>query len=99
MVDGSHKTTALTLNHKKIHTMVLEKDEDMEEVKALIKTGEVFGIYKLSTIKEELKEKAKHFETAKFFESVEEFNGNFRAKLFLKLKFEDLVSEKLLKKK
>ena len=37
--------------------------------------------------------------TYKFFESVEEFNGNFRAKLFLKLKFEDLVSEKLLKKK
>lgn len=72
MLDGSHKTTALTLNHKKIHTMVLEKDDDMEEVRELIKTGEIFGIYKLETIKEELKDKAEHFKTAKIFESVED---------------------------
>jgi hypothetical protein len=71
MVDGSHKTTAMTLTHKKIHAIILEKDEDMDEVKALIKAGEIFGIYKLGTIKEELKEKAEHFKTAKLFESVE----------------------------
>ena len=41
MVDGSHKTTALTLTHKKIHAMILKKDEDMNEVRALIKTGEI----------------------------------------------------------
>ena len=72
MVDGSHKTTALTLTHKKIHAMILKKDEDMNEVRALIKTGEIFGIYKLGTIKEELKSLAEHFKTAKLFESVED---------------------------
>lgn len=72
MVDGSHKTTALTLTHKPIHAMTLKNNEDIQEVKDLIEAGEIFGIYKIKTIKEELKEKAKHFENAKFFESVED---------------------------
>jgi len=72
MVDGSHKTTALTLTHKKIHTMILKTDKDISEVQDLIEIGEIFGIYKIKTIKEELKEKAKHFKNAKFFETVED---------------------------
>lgn len=72
MVDGSHKTTALTLTHKKIHVMILETDSDIKEVKDLIKTGEIFGIYKISRIKEQLGILAKHFKNAKFFESVED---------------------------
>lgn len=72
MVDGSHKTTALTLAHKKIHVMILETDSDVEEVKDLIRAGEIFGINKISRIKEELSVLAKHFKNAKFFESVED---------------------------
>lgn len=72
MVDGSHKTSALTLTHRNIRAMILETDEDIKEVKSLIKTGEIFGIYKISTIKGELKDKAEHFRNAKYFESVED---------------------------
>lgn len=72
MLDGSHKTTALTLTHKKIHVVILEDDKDIKEVRELIKTGEIFGINKLSTIKEELGILVKHFKNAKFFESVED---------------------------
>ena len=72
MIDGSHKTTALTLTHKKIHATILKTEEYIKEVKELIKAGEIFGIYKISTIKGELKDKANHFKTAKLFESVEQ---------------------------
>ncbi|MBU3912791.1 MAG: hypothetical protein KKE50_01725 [Nanoarchaeota archaeon] len=72
MVDGSHKTTALTLTHKKIHAIILETDKDIKEVKELMKTGEIFGINKINPIKKELKLLAKHFKDAKFFESVED---------------------------
>lgn len=72
MVDGSHKTTALTLTHKPIHAMILKTDVDIKEVKELIKTGEIFGIYKIENIKKQLKEIAKHLKPAKFFETVED---------------------------
>ncbi len=72
MVDGSHKTTALTLTHKPIHVMILKTDEDISEVQDLIEAGEIFGIYRIKLIKEELKGKARHFKNAKFFETVED---------------------------
>jgi hypothetical protein len=72
MLDGSHKTTALTLTHKKIHSMILKSDKDINEVQELINIGEIFGIYSLKPIKESLSEMANHFKDAKFFESVED---------------------------
>jgi|APSaa5957512576_1039674.scaffolds.fasta_scaffold01835_3 hypothetical protein len=72
MVDGSHKTTALTLTGKKIHAMILKTDKDILEVKDLIKVGEIFGIYKIKSTREELKEKAKHYKNTKFFETVKD---------------------------
>jgi len=72
LLDGSHKTTALTLTHKPIHVMVLRIDEDIGEVKGLIEAGEMFGINKITTIKGELKVMAKHLKPAKFFETVED---------------------------
>ncbi len=72
MGDGSHKTTALTLTHKSINAMILKTDEDIKEVRDLIEAGEVFSLAIKETIKEELKEKAKHLKDAKFFESVED---------------------------
>jgi len=71
MGDGSHKTTALVLAHKPIHVMILKTDEDIKEVRDLIGAGEVFSMTTKETIKEELKNKAKHLKDAKFFESVE----------------------------
>ena len=52
--------------------MILKTDEDISEVKDLIKEGEIFGIYKITTIKGELKAMAKHLKPAKFFETVED---------------------------
>ena len=68
LVDGNHKTTALTLAHKKIHAMILTTNKDIKEVQALIKKGEIFGIYKIESIEKELGNMAKHFSTAKLFE-------------------------------
>jgi len=72
MVDGSHKTTALTLTHKPIRVMILKTDEDIKEVKDLIEAGEIFGIYKIKKINQELKAMAKHLKPAKFFETIED---------------------------
>jgi hypothetical protein len=72
LIDGTHKTTALTLTHKPIHAMVLETDDDIKEVKYKIETGEIFGIYEIENIKKELKKMAEHFKDAGFFESVED---------------------------
>lgn len=72
MGDGSHKTTALTLAHKKIHAMILKSDEDIKEVQSLIEAGEVFSMVTKETIKEELKDKARHLKDAPFFETVED---------------------------
>ena len=71
MVDGSHKTTALTLTHKPIHAMILKTDKDIEEVRELIGVGDVFSLEAKETINQELKAMAKHLKPAKFFETVE----------------------------
>lgn len=72
MVDGSHKTTVLTLTGKKIRAMILKTDKDISEVQDLISVGEIFGIYKLESISGEMEDKAKHFRNAEFFETVED---------------------------
>ncbi len=70
MCDGSHKTTALTLTHNKIHTVILKTDADVVELMDLAKTGEIFNFITDGTIKGELQDLAKHFKDAKFFETV-----------------------------
>jgi len=72
MCDGSHKTTALALTHNKIHVVILETDADIKEIKELVKTGEIFSLVIEDTIEEILNDMAKHFQNAKFFETVEE---------------------------
>lgn len=72
MCDGSHKTTALTLTHKKIKVVLLETNEDIEEIKDLIKTGEFFSVSTKDTIKETLDAMAKHLSKAKFFETIKD---------------------------
>ncbi len=72
MVDGSHKTTALTLAHKPIHAMLLKTNKDIKEFKDLVELGEVFSMMGKETIRKELDDLARHFKDAEFFETVEE---------------------------
>jgi hypothetical protein len=72
MVDGSHKTTALTLTHKPIHVVVLSTDNDIQEVKELVGLGDVFSLEAKDTIEQELIAMANHLKPAKFFETVED---------------------------
>lgn len=71
MIDGSHKTTALTLTGNDINCMIIEKDEDIFEIRQLIEAGEVFSLSSEDTIKDILNEMENHFKTAKFLETVE----------------------------
>ena len=72
MMDGSHKTTALTLTRNKIHCMLVEKDEDIKEIRDLVEVGEIFSLNTGNSVKKVLWEKADHLKDAEFFESVED---------------------------
>lgn len=72
MCDGSHKTTALTLTHNKIHAVILKTDKDIREVQELVKTGDAFSMMIESTVKKELQDQADHLKKAKFFETIED---------------------------
>ena len=72
MCDGSHKTTALTLAHKPIHSMIIKTNEDIKEIHGLIETGEVFSLSTGDTIEKILNEKADHLKDADFFETIQD---------------------------
>lgn len=72
MLDGSHKTTALCLTHKKINSVIFEKDSDIKEFFDLVNTGEVLSLSTKETIKDSLLEMANHLRNADFFETVED---------------------------
>jgi hypothetical protein len=73
LLDGSHKTTAATLSRKMIPVVVIEQDEDFQEAKKLIKTGEFFGWYSVEdSIKNALDDLAKHHKGAERFLTVED---------------------------
>jgi hypothetical protein len=72
MCDGSHKTTSLTLTHHKIHSAILETDNDVKEFHNLVEVGEILSFASENTIDKILFEKANHLKTAKFFETVED---------------------------
>lgn len=72
LLDGSHKTTAASLAHKKVKVMIFEKDQDIKEAKELIKTGELFSLMVGDNIKREVKELKNHFAKKKGFQTIEE---------------------------
>lgn len=41
MLDGTHRTTALTLAHRQIPIIIYKKDEDILEAKKMISTGQI----------------------------------------------------------
>jgi hypothetical protein len=73
LIDGSHKTTAAALTHRKLPVIIFEKDEDFKGVKKMLDSGEILGWYKPKpTIKGSLDELANHhFGTNKFMTAGE----------------------------
>lgn len=72
LLDGSHKTTALNLAHKKISAIVFESDKDIQEARKLVGRGELISLTTEKDIKREIKELKKHFNKNKRFETVKE---------------------------
>lgn len=54
LLDGNHKTTAATLNHKKIPVILIEKDSDFAEIQKLKDEGKIVGWYKIGNSVEEV---------------------------------------------
>jgi len=73
MIDGSHRTTALTLADCKITTIIYEKDEDIIEAKKLVATGRIIKNGTLDhTLKENCEILNKHFNEKPYFMTVEQ---------------------------
>lgn len=86
MLDGSHRTTALTLANSKIEVIIYNSDEDIKEAKKLILTGQVLisGTLRYN-LAENCKILNKHFNKKPYFMTV-------------KQKTEKMINEKLLPK-
>lgn len=73
MLDGSHRTTALTLARCKITATIYEKDEDIGEAKKLVATGQILENGTLDhTLKENCEILNKHFSEKPYFMTVEQ---------------------------
>ncbi|MBU1167524.1 hypothetical protein KKC60_03920 [Patescibacteria group bacterium] len=71
LMDGSHKTTALTLTHNLIPAIVIKTNQDVKKFHKMEETGEIFSFAGPFTMKEIFKDKAEHFFEADFFQTVE----------------------------
>jgi hypothetical protein len=73
MLDGSHRTTALTLSKRKIRVIVYENDGDILEAKSLVRTGQILNNDTLNhTLKENCSILYRHFEEKPYFMTVEQ---------------------------
>ena len=79
MLDGSHRTTALTLAGCKISAIVYETDSDNEEAKKLVATGQIL---QNDTLEHSLQENCeilnKHFREKPYFMTVEQKSEKMR---------------------
>ena len=79
MLDGSHRTTALTLAGCKISAIVYETDSDIEEAKKLVATGQIL---QNDTLEHSLQENCeilnKHFREKPYFMTVEQKSEKMR---------------------
>jgi len=73
MLDGSHRTTALTLNGCKIKVIIYRNGKDIREARKLVKTGQVL---ENDTLNRSLEENSKilnrHFTKKPYFMTVEQ---------------------------
>jgi len=73
MLDGSHRTTALTLAGCRIQAIVYEKTEDITEARKLVPTGQILESGTLDhTLEENCKILNKHFNEKPYFMTVEQ---------------------------
>jgi hypothetical protein len=73
MIDGSHRTTALSFSGCKIISMVYETDEDIVEAKKLVSTGQILENGTLDhTLEENCEILNKHFKEKPYFMTVEQ---------------------------
>jgi len=79
MLDGSHRTTALTLVGCKISAIIYETDLDIEEAKKLVATGQIL---QNDTLEHSLEENCKilnrHFREKPYFMTVEQKSEKMR---------------------
>ncbi|MBI4448070.1 hypothetical protein HY643_03760 [Candidatus Woesearchaeota archaeon] len=84
MLDGSHRTTALTLAGCKIRVIIYERDADIKEAGKLVATGQILKNEILAYLLEEnCRILHKHFKEKPYFMTVEQ-------------KAEKMVKEKIL---
>ena len=87
MLDGSHRTTALTIAGCKIEIIVYEKDKDISEAKKLVKKGQIIENDTLNhTLEENCQILIKHFHKKPYFMTV-------------KQKTEKMIKERILPQK
>jgi len=73
MLDGSHRTTALTLTGRKITVIIYSKTEDIVEARKLVATGRILENGTLDhTLEENCKILNKHFKEKPYFQTVED---------------------------
>lgn len=73
MLDGSHRTTALTLAGCSIQVIIYEKTEDITEARKLVATGQILESGTLDhTLEENCKILNKHFNEKPYFMTVEQ---------------------------
>ncbi len=72
LLDGSHKTTAATLTHHKIKSMIFNNDKDIKKAKEMVKKGELLSLTVGNSIKDNVKDLKKHFSKNTCFETTEQ---------------------------
>jgi hypothetical protein len=73
MLDGSHRTTALTVAGCKITAIIYEKDENIREARKLVATGQILKSGTLNhTLEENCEILNKHFTKRPYFMTVEQ---------------------------
>src|SRR3989344_5668534 len=78
MLDGSHRTTALTLAGCKITAIIYETDSDIDEAKKLVATGQILENGTLNhSLEENCEILHKHFKEKPYFMTVEQKTERF----------------------
>jgi hypothetical protein len=72
LLDGTHRTTAATLCHRKIPVMVFKTNNDISAARKRVARGELFSLTTGSTIKAAAKTLEEHFSETLVFQTVAE---------------------------
>lgn len=70
MLDGSHKTTALTLTHNPIQALVIETNADIKKIFEMVESGELFGFCNPDTIEDTILDIAQHLSLSTDYQTI-----------------------------